>query len=338
MNVLSAIVAGILHSGESRISHIAQSINQGRRKQDSAKKQVSRFMGNEHIDTNTYYLPFAKMLLETLAKSGSLTFVIDGSTVGAGCMVLMFSVIYKNRAIPIVWHVYRRRKGHFSENAHLELLEELKEIVPNDTRVCILGDGEFDGCHWQSEISDAGWDYVLRTGKNTLVEDRFEDIYKMKTVLPVRGQEIFIESALMGKKRFGEVNFLIWHRKDCKSPLFLVTNLDYGALIKEFYIKRFLIETFFRDVKSMGFNLHKSGLRCPKKLNRLIIACCIAYVLCILAGIKACKSKFYDLVAEADQNALSLFQTGLRFIRKLVDLRQWRAFGWRYDLGLSFKT
>jgi hypothetical protein len=338
MNVLSAIVSGILHSGESRISHIAQSINEGRRKHDSTKKQVSRFMNNDYIDTNTYYLPFAEMLLKTLAKSGSLTFAIDGSTVGSGCMVLMFSIIYKNRAIPIVWDVYRRKKGHFTENVHVALLKELKKIVPDHTRVCILGDGEFDGCDWQSEISDAGWDYVLRTGKNTLVEDRFEDIYKMRTVLPVRGEEIFIESALMGKKRFGEVNFLIWHRKDCKDPLLLVTNLDYGALIKAFYIKRFLIETFFRDVKSMGFNLHKSGLRCPKKLNRLIIACCIAYILCILAGIKAYKSKFYDLVAEADQNALSLFQIGLRFVKKLVDLRQWRAFGWRYDLGLSCKT
>ena len=44
INLLTAIVAGIIQGGDSRISQIAQSINEGRRKQESSKKQVSRFV------------------------------------------------------------------------------------------------------------------------------------------------------------------------------------------------------------------------------------------------------------------------------------------------------
>lgn len=339
IHLLGEIIAGILHSGESRVSHIAQGVNEGRRKQESVKKQISRFLSNEHINKEQYYLPFAREILKVLSKCHQeLIFAIDGSVVGSGCMALMISVIYKGRAIPIVWQVYRRKKGHFPEQVHRDLLLELKELVPCGTRVCILGDGEFDGCDWQSDIAGYGWDYVLRTGKNTLIEDEHGDSYSAGSILVDQGEEMFIESIQMGKKRYGPINLFIWHESGHEEGLIFVTNLDYSPQIKSFYIKRYLIETFFRDSKSKGFNIHKSGLRCPEKLNRLLITTCIAYLLCILAGIKALKSKFYDLVSEQSKEALSLFQIGFRFIRKLVDLRQWRAFSWNYDMGLSFKT
>jgi hypothetical protein len=38
------------------------------------------------------------------------------------------------------------------------------------------------------------------------------------------------------------------------------------------YRKRFNIETLFSDLKSRGFNAHKSGLRDPERVSRLLIA------------------------------------------------------------------
>ena len=107
INLLATIVAGILQGGDSRVSQIAQSINEGRRKHDSVKKQISRFVINDHISHKRHYLPFVNSLLKVLSRTGELVFAIDGSKVGSACMALMFSVIYKKRAIPIVWQVYR---------------------------------------------------------------------------------------------------------------------------------------------------------------------------------------------------------------------------------------
>ena len=128
------------------------------------------------------------------------------------------------------------------------------------------------------------------------------------------------------------MNLLVWHDKKHKNPIILITNLDYVPDIKQLYKKRFKIEPFFRDQKSKGFNIQKSGLGIPERIAKLLIASCLAYLLCILGGLKALKSEFYDLISEQDQEALSLFQLGLRFLRLLVDLRQWRAFSWKYDL------
>lgn len=274
-------------------------------------------------------------MLLALSECGELELIIDGSTVGKGCMCLMFSVVYKGRAIPLVWKVVKKKKGHFKQNEHVNLLIKLKSLIPPDVKVTILGDGEFDGTKWQEKIQFYSWQYVLRTAKNTLLETRDGEQYMPSQVLVKKGTSLFVEDLYFGREKYQGVNMLFWHGKDYDEPLFLVTNIDDGYLVQSYYIKRFLIETFFRDIKSKGFNIQKSGLRCPEKLSRLLMCCCFAFILGILSGIKARKSKLYDLVAEQYEKSLSLFQLGLNFIRKLVDLRQWRAFSISYDILLT---
>ena len=58
--------------------------------------------------------------------------------------------------------------------------------------------------------------------------------------------------------------------------------------------------------------------------------------ICIMAGIKACQSKFYAEFSRTDEDFLSLFSKGYYFILFLVDIRQWRAFSIRNDLKPQF--
>jgi len=332
INLLCEIVASLLLGGESRVNKISENMNAGRCKLESVKKQVSRFLKNKHISASGQYLPFIKELLLALNQEGELEIIIDGSTVGKGCMCLMFSIVYKGRSIPLIWNVVKKKKGHFKQTEHVNLLIRLKNIIPPNARVTILGDGEFDGTKWQEKIQFYDWQYVLRTAKNTLLENRDGEQYSPKQVAIKRGESLFIEDLRFGSEKYSFVNMLFWHGKGHDEPIFLVTNIDDGYLVQSYYIKRFLIETFFRDIKSKGFNIQKSGLRDPKKLSRLLVCCCFAFVLGILSGVKARKSEFYHLVSEQYEKSLSLFQLGLNFIRKLVDLRQWRAFSISYDI------
>ena len=186
----------------------------------------------------------------------------------------------------------------------------------------MLGDGEFDGCDWQDDILDNGWSYVVRTGKNKEFEEEEGEYFKAGKIGVGAESTFFIEAVKFTKKRFGPVNLLIWHDRKHKEPIILISNLDYVPDIKQLYKKRFKIEPFFRDQKSKGFNIQKSGLGNPERIAKLLIASCLAYVLCVLGGLKALNSKFYDIIAEQNQKELSLFQLGLRYLRVLVDLRQ----------------
>lgn len=333
LNTLSEMVSSILGTGRSELVQIARG-QSPKTKLSSRIKKIKRWILNEKTSYENHYKPYALELLNRLSKQGELVFSIDGSVMGRGCMCLMFSVIYQGKALPIIWEVHKAKKGHLKEMCHQSLLKELSLIVPKNCRVIIVGDGEFDGCNFQEDIKKLDWFYVLRTGKNIEIEEEQDELFKLKTIEVDQFGTLFLEEVRFTKKQYGPVNILIWHDKEHENPLYLVTNLDSGMEIKSFYKKRFKIEPFFRDQKSKGFHIHRSGLGCPQRLSKLLIATCLAYVICIMSGVKAMKSKLYGLAAREDGNFLSLFQLGLRFIEVLVDLRQWRAFSWTRDLPL----
>lgn len=324
------MVSCVLIQGRSELSQMAK--GQTDRKQYASKiKQFKRWLLHEKTDYKTYYLPYIVALLACLSRSGLLVFSIDGSVVGKGCMCLMVSVIYRDKAIPVIWQTYKAKKGHLSESKHRGLLANLAKLVPQDCRVVMTGDGEFDGCDWQADLLALDWDYVLKTSKNTWITDENGDSFKAGYTLPDAGKSIYFEQVEFTKKRY-LTNLLVWQGKGFKHPLYLVTNLDYSPMIKQLYKKRFKIEPFFRDQKSGGFHIHKSGLRDPKRLDKLLIATCMPYVMCIMAATKACCSKFYAEFVRTDADLLGLFQIGYCFILFLVDIRQWRAFSIEKDL------
>jgi len=331
IKVLSSMVSSIIFSGRTELQQMALA-NPESKQHSSKVKQYKRLVINEKVDLETYFFPYIIPLLECLSASGELVFSIDGSVAGRGCMCLMFSVIYKGKAIPVVWDVYKKKKGHLPEKEHRSLLEKLKKLVPEGCRVVITGDGEFDGCGWQSDILEAGWDYVLRTGKGVQITEACGDKFKAGSVCLNEEETLFFESIGFTKKEL-EANLFIWHGKGHKDPLILVTNLDFEGEIKRFYKKRFKIEPFFRDLKSQGFHINRSGLQDAKRLKRLLIAACVAYIFCIMSSTKAYESKFYDKFARIDKKVLSLFQLGRRFILFLIDIRQWRAFSIKRDLA-----
>ena len=326
LEVLGTMVSGVLLQDSSRLSDLGRS-NPDSKQQASKEKQISRWIQSKHTSYTVHYLPYIEALLRSLSRGGELAFSIDGSTAGQGCMVLMFSVIYKNRAIPVVWHVVKAKKGHLPESAHRFLLGKLAGIVPPDCEVTILGDGEYDGCDWQADIVELGWKYVLRTGVGRLIAIEPGEEVKLATMVPAPGEQFFmLYQVAFTQKKYGPVNVLIYHGKGYKEPIYLLTNLEFPPRIAQLYKKRFKIETFFSDQKSRGFNIQRSKIGKPERLAKLLIATCLAYIFCVLAGIKCSYSKFYPQVHRTDRCDLSLFSLGKRFIELLVDLRQWRAF------------
>jgi hypothetical protein len=172
LNTLAGLVSGIVGSNSAHLPKIAKKAPDNTKKESRAKR-FSRWVNNERIEFECYYLPYVEALLSSLAYR-SLLLAIDGSEMGRGCLTLMVSLIYKKRALPIAWIVVRGSKGHFPEETHVHLTKQVHDIVPKGCDVIFLGDGEFDGMTLQATIATYGWEYVCRTAKNALI---YEDGY-----------------------------------------------------------------------------------------------------------------------------------------------------------------
>jgi len=156
MNTLSAMITGIILGKDTQLPKIALNVPEPI-KLPSTEKRFKRLIINEKVDEQTYFLPFIQRVLANLALE-EMVLAIDGSLVGRGCICLMISLIYKNRALPLVFSIVKGKKGHLPEQAHIDLVHKLRALIPGPTRqVIFLGDGEFDGTCLQQTLDGFGW-------------------------------------------------------------------------------------------------------------------------------------------------------------------------------------
>jgi hypothetical protein len=109
LTVLAAFISGIVGSKSSQLPKIATKIAD-RAKPESRVKRLTRWLKNDEIKEEIYFLPYAEMLLQCLALE-TVVLIMDGSGLGRGCSALMLHVLYKGRALPLAWIVRECPKG-----------------------------------------------------------------------------------------------------------------------------------------------------------------------------------------------------------------------------------
>ena len=316
LNTLTALICGLVGGKHAHLPTIADHAPSNGATQESLIKRLRRFLQHEAHTVESWFLPVAQALLQALAHQ-PIQVVMDGSTVGRGCLALMVSVVYHGRALPLCWVVVAAPKGHFPEATHRALLAQVQHLMPPHATVIFLGDGEFDGVDLQADLRRAGWGYVCRTATSILMTA--EGVaFPVGAVAPVLGEALAVTPAWMTAAHYGPISLLAVWEPPSAHPLYLVTNLsDLDAALAH-YRKRAHIETFFSDQKSRGFHLQQSHLSDPVRLSRLLIAACLAYVWVVYLGVCARRDDWLPQIHRPDRCDLSLFRLGLRLLARCL--------------------
>jgi hypothetical protein len=318
LTTLAALISGIVGSHSTQLPKIATQVPNGT-KPESRVKRFARWVDNDAITAEVYFIPYAEILLRHLALQ-TLVVVMDGSVVGRGCVALMMHVVYKGRALPLVWQVRQGKKGHFPEDMHIALVEQLYDLIPTGARVILLGDGEFDGTRLQQTVQAYHWSYVVRTGSHITVEwdgERFRCETVAACIKP--GTLVALRDVRVTEEGYGPLRLVCCWAKGYKDPLYLLTNMDSADEACHLYTKRFRIETFFSDQKSRGFHVHKSHLSDPMRLTRVLMATCLAYIWIVYLGALCEQDGWVCIIHRGDRCDLSLFQLGLRLLEYLLN-------------------
>jgi hypothetical protein len=316
LTTLAMLICGVIQSHKSQIPAIARKVPE-RSRPPSRVKRLTRWMKNARVTTEAFYLPYVRPLLRALP--GPLVLILDSSDIGDGCSVWMVSVVYRKRALPLVWSVKPVKKGHASDEEHLTLLERVTALLPPNRTVVFLGDGEFDGVPVQAALSSWGWQYVLRTARNRLLEEEGE-LFSFHQIAPLPGEAAWVEEVRFTRERFGPVLAVAVWPEGKKEVVYLVSNLETAGEACFWYRKRFRIETFFSDQKSRGFHLHQSHLSDPERLARLMIGTCLAYLWVVFLGVTAQKEGWQGKLHRKTRCDWSLFRLGLALLDELLNL------------------
>ena len=316
LNTLVAMICGLAGGQRAHLSTIADHAPSGTADQESVVARFRRWLKHDAHTVDGWFLPVAEGLLANLAQQ-PLLLVLDGSVVGRGCVALMLSVVYHGRALPLAWVVVQGQKGHVPQATHCALIAQIQHLIPATAEVTVLGDGEFDGTALQAALRQLNWQYVCRTAPNLVMTVEGREFH-IGDLAPTRGERLAVQPAWMTAEQYGPVTILAIWEAAYAEPLYLVTNMADLKMALAAYRKRAHIETFFSDQKSRGFHLHKSHLTDPKRLARLLIAACLAYLWLVYLGVCALRDHWLKRLHRQDRCDLSLFRLGLRLLARCL--------------------
>jgi len=319
---LAMLVTGLLRGRDGRLAKIAQKVVYEYKK-TSLVSRFERFVKSSWVTVTTFYASVVKEIVQAL-EPGPVVLMIDSTKLGGRCLCLMVSVSYKKRALPLAWLCFKGKKGHSSQALQLELLGQVKALLPPEVPVVLVGDGEFDGSQLLQWLTDqAQWQFVCRTSASNRVyyQGRWLSLTDLVTDLALAsGETAFLSDITFIQSQPVEpLNlFIAWHQED-QHHIFFVTNCQTHTEAKQWYDERFTIETCFADLKSRGFNLDLTRIRTPDRLERLILAAAFAYYLVILLGIESIFSGIFRQLVRTDAFYHSLSQLGFIFLDHILN-------------------
>jgi hypothetical protein len=284
----------------------------------SKTRRLQRWLANPSVRVRDWYRPIAEQIIGRLA-SGGLRLLVDGSKIGFDHQLLLISVAYRKRALPLCWTWINSSRGHSTSWKQQALLAYVHGLVPPGTWVSVAGDAEFGGVEVQKLLRSWGWMYVLRQKGRLLVKAQSQSSWqRLDSLVRKPGERVWLEDCLLMVKHQYRVNLLAYWKPGEELPWLLATNLSDPRAVIRMYRRRMWIDESFGDLKGNGFDLESTHLRNFLRLSRLTLAVMLLYVWLIAVGTRTIKNGQRRLVDRNDRRDYSIFRIGCNLIERFL--------------------
>src|SRR4030065_1865761 len=313
------LLVGIYQSRSVYLSRIAGKIP-GQAKLLSFTQRLSRLLANPAINVHAWYEPIARSWLESQARHvQQIRLIVDGTKVGFAHQLLIVSLAYRKRAIPIAWTWVNYAKGHSPSPAPLALLNYVRSLLPEGIPILLVGDTEFGAVDVLQQLKRWHWTYVLRQKAGTLIcLDGQTEWRHFGSWVGNPGQTVWLGEGRLTQYKSFAVNLLAYWKMGEDEPWCLATNLPDRQMTLRAYARRMWIEEMFGGMKKHGFDLECTMLRHTDKLSRLTLAVALLYVWSISIGTKTIQNSQREQVDRKDRRDLSILEIGLCFLERLL--------------------
>lgn len=304
------LMAGIYVGRTVQLGRVA-SLIPGQAIRNSVVRRLERLVANTHIRVREWYEPVIRPILN--AQLGhQFRLIVDGSKVGPWHQLLLVSLAYRRRTIPLAWMWVPKSRGHSSAARQLALLHYVHALLGVDAQVLLVGDQEFGAIEVLKQLDQWHWQYVLRQKGSQLFRPDANTPWKaFGSVIQKAGQLVWLGEVEYTQQHVYRTHLLAYWQVGEPEPWLLATNLSSPTTALKAYRRRAWIEETFGDLKDNGFDLESSRLHTAMHLHRLTLLVMLLYLDLLATGSRAIKNGQRYLVDRSDRRDLSLFRIGL---------------------------
>lgn len=277
------------------------------------ERRFRRWLQTAWVQPQHWYAPFIRQALTTWDRQ-SLYVALDTTSVAGQLVILRTALIYRGRAVPLAWQVFKRKSVMLAFDQYAPLVQWTAHLLPRRATVILLGDRGFRDLELMRLARQLRWHFRLRLAENEYVWAKGRR-QRLDSLALAPYTPRFLQRVRVTDQRYGPVNVaLVWDGDPAHDPWRVVSDERATLHTLTDYARRMGIDLGFLDDKSAGFQLDDTELRQPQRLDHLllIMALCTLYLTAIGTQVVATHQR--HLVDAHWQRGLSYFQLGWRWL------------------------
>lgn len=281
---LTWMIVGLIESKVISLPEWASFVDSRAKFAQSTVRRFSRWLHNERIKIHDLYGPIIQEAL-TEWNDNTIYLALDTSMLWDKFCHIRISVIYRGRAIPLIWKTIEHGSSTVSFENYCALLAKAAMLLPAECNVIFLADRGFADTNLMEYLSETlHWHWRIRIKSSFLVYRRNKRCCKISSIELKRGQARFWHNVYITKKRFGVVHLALAKPRGIKEDWLIVSDQPTDVTTFDDYGLRFDIEENFLDDKSSGFQIESSLIRSADALSRLFLVLAVATLFLVCQG------------------------------------------------------
>lgn len=263
LKTLAWMMLGLIQSGKISLTAWVPYVHSRAVYAQSCVRRFARWLENDRIEVHALYGP---LLQQALTGWGAhrLFLALDTSTLWNTYCLVRISLVYRGRAVPIVWKVLDHPSSSVAYDVYKEMLDRVAELLPFPCQVVFSADRGFADTHLMEHLVRLGWHWRIRIKGSFWIYRHGKRCCQVNRIPLSPGQALFWHQVYITEKHYGPVHLALGRPQDSKEYWFVVSDEPTDFKTFEEYGLRFDIEENFLDDTSNGFQLESSLIRSAK--------------------------------------------------------------------------
>jgi hypothetical protein len=288
LKTLAWMMVGLIQAGWISLTAWAPYVSSRAQYAQSTVRRFRRWLDNDKIDVGSLYGP---LMAHALAEWGPqvLYVALDTSMLWNSYCLIRLSLIYRGRAVPLVWCVLQHGSAQVAFEAYRELLERAALVLPRCCRVVFLADRGFADTDLLAHLQRLGWHWRIRIKSSFWLYRHGHRRCKVERLSVAQGHACFWHQVCVTEKHYGPVHLAVARPQSGNDFWYVLSDEPTDVSTLEEYGLRFDIEENFLDDKSNGFQLESSLIRSAPALTRLCLVLAMTTLYLVSQGVEVVK-------------------------------------------------
>jgi hypothetical protein len=284
LHTLVWMVVGIIKSKTISLPEWAPFVDSRAQYAQSTVRRFSRWLNNKRIKSDELYRPIIRSVLAEWDEN-TIYLALDTSMLWEQFCHIRISIVYRGRAIPLVWKTIKHHSSSVALDSYQDLLDEAAKILPPRANIIFLADRGFADTKLMRYLSETlHWHWRIRIKSSFSVHRRNRQAIKISHISLKRGHARFWHKVYITEKQFGTVYLALAKPHGTTESWLIVSDQPTNRDTFDDYGLRFDIEENFLDDKSGAFQLESSLFRSADVISRLVLILAMATLFLVSQG------------------------------------------------------